>query len=336
MMPEFGPALVTGACGFLGQHLVRALLREERTVSAVVRNRRHMAEIEHPNLTIVEVPDFALVDDKSLLHEELSLFHLAAARARPGISTAQFQAINVDAALSLAETARAARVRKFVYVSTALIFDRDEGGTASELDLNPDQDLENPYLQSRLQAMAGIQKLAKEGLELVCVCPSIIFGPDHPDHPNRITQQIRRLLRTGIDLVVGDGSRERDLVYVDDVVRGLLSAERNAESGEIFILGGEAVSHRRFNRLVLELSGRKRRLQTSIPIRAAQYAAGCVDWLRGNREGLSYEMALTSLTRSWVFSSRKAVERLSYSPAALEKGIRNTLDWLAKGMEQHG
>jgi dihydroflavonol-4-reductase len=226
-------------------------------------------------------------------------------------------------------------VRKFVYVSTALIFDRDGLQAATELDLDPQKRFHNPYLQSRLDAMIAMQALEKKGLELVCVCPTIIFGPDHPDHPNRITNQMRRLLGTGIDIVVSDGSQERDLVYVDDVVTGLLNAEQVASRGDILILGGEAVSHREFNHLVLEYSGRKRRLQASIPIRPAQCAAKCVDWLGGNRDGFGYETALQSLTRSWVFNSRKAIQQLSYSPRPLEQGIQHTLDWLKKGMTDH-
>ncbi len=324
---------MTGACGFLGRHLVRALLQQERSVTATVRNSRHMTDFEHPNLKIVVLPDFAQINDQSLWQENLSIFHLACARAKTGIKTAQFQAINVDATLALAEAACKAKVRKFVYVSTALIFAGDGEHIASEIDLDPQKQFDNLYLQSRLEAMLAMRQMEKRGLYLVCVCPTIVFGPDHAQHANRITQQMRRLLRSGVDVIVGDGNRERDLVYVDDVVAGLLAAERSAASGETFILGGEAVSHRQFNDLVLKLGGRRRRLRVSIPMIAARSAAALADRARGNRKGFGHTTALQSLTRSWVFSSRKAIDTLAYAPRPLETGIRNTLAWFEEGTQ---
>ncbi|MEJ2608236.1 MAG: NAD-dependent epimerase/dehydratase family protein [Anaerolineales bacterium] len=332
-MDEGKPALVTGACGFLGRHLVRALLQQGRKVTAAVRNSRHMADFHHPNLEIVELPDFARVNSEIKLQENLSLFHLAGARAKTGIKTAQFRTVNVDATLALAEAAREARVRRFVYVSTALIFAGDGEQAASEIDLDPRKEFDNPYLQTRLEAALALQPLASRGLDLVSVCPSIIFGPDHPRHPNRITQQMRRLLRTGIDVVVGGGSRARDMVYVDDVVAGILAAERSGAKGETFILGGEAVSHRKFNAMVLELAGRRRRLRASIPLNPARRAAALADLVRRNGNGYGYSTALQSLAHSWAFSSRKAVEELAYSPRSLEAGIRATVDWLEEGTQ---
>lgn len=324
---------MTGACGFLGRHLVRALLQQGRTVTAAVRNSRHMADFHHPNLEIVELPDFGRINSEIVLQENLSLFHLASTRAKTGIKTAQFQTVNVDATLALAETARKAQVHRLVYVSTALIFAGEGEQIAREVDLDPQRKFDNPYLQSRQDAMLALQPLASRGLDLVCVCPSIVFGPDHPEHPNRITQQMRRLLRTGIDVVVGDGDRARDLVYVDDVVAGVLAAERSAASGEVFILGGEALSHRKFNTLVLEMAGRRRRLRESIPVNVAQKAAALADFVCRSGNGFGYSTALQSLTRGWVFNSRKAVDELAYSPRSLEAGIRATLNWLEKGTQ---
>jgi nucleoside-diphosphate-sugar epimerase len=309
------------------------LLQQGRAVTAAVRNSRHMADFHHPNLKIVELPDFGQIDNEIVLQEDLSLFHLASTRAKPGINAAQFQTVNVDATLALAEAARIVQVHRFVCVSTALIFAGNEEQAASETDFDPQKEFDNPYLQTRLEAVHALQPLASRGLRLVCVCPSIIFGPDHPQHPNRITQQMRRLLRTGIDVVVGGGSRARDMVYVDDVVAGILAAERSASSGETFILGGEAVSHRKFNALVLELAGRRRRLRASIPLNAARRAATLADLVRRNGNGYGYSTALQSLAHSWAFSSRKAVEELAYSPRSLEAGIRATVDWLEEGTQ---
>jgi nucleoside-diphosphate-sugar epimerase len=129
-------------------------------------------------------------------------------------------------------------------------------------------------------------------------------------------------------LVVGGGDKRRNLVYVDDVVRGMFLAERYGGLGEEYILGGEEISYRELNRMVLSLAGRKPRLRLSIPVTLARATAKVADRLRGYDRGTGYETALEMLTKEWRSSSQKAENMLGYTRMPLRETIRQTLRFI--------
>ncbi len=262
--PE-GPALVTGASGFIGRHLVRTLLRQNRGVLALCRKPHDLQGLEHPLFRVIHGDLEELQSYAAHLNDQVTVFHLAAARNFPGTSPERLHRVNVEACLDLGRVSAKARIAKFVYVSTAMVFGPSSEGHLTEDDGYCRHTLKSIYIQSRLQVLVQMNKLLESGLPLVTVCPTIVFGPDHSTHPNRVTSHLRRLLGSRLDLVVGGGHRRRNLVYVDDVVRGILLAERSGGLGEEYILGGEEISHREFNRTVLSLAGRKPHLRLSIP-----------------------------------------------------------------------
>ena len=170
-----------------------------------------------------------------------------------------------------------------------------------------------------------VRRLAGEGLNLVTVCPTIIFGPDRPSHPNRVAGHMRSLLRRGVSLVVAGGMQRRTLAFVDDVVHGILAAERFARAGEEFVLGGADVSHREFDRMVLRCAGRRPCLRVSLPLCAARPAARVADRVRGYDRGAGYEAALGMLSREWCYSSSAAEQRLGYPRTPIAEAIERTV-----------
>ncbi|MCH7921669.1 MAG: NAD-dependent epimerase/dehydratase family protein [Nitrospinae bacterium] len=320
-----GPALVTGASGFIGRHLVRALLRQNRRVLALCRSLRDLQGLEHPLFRVIHGDLEEPQSYAAHLNDQVTVFHLAATRNSPGTSPERLHRINVEACLDLGRVSVKARIAKFVYVSTATVFGPSKVGSVTEDDGYCRHTLKSIYLRSKVRALVQMGKLLESGLPLVTVCPTIVFGPDHPTHPNRVTSYLRRLLRSRLDLVVGGGHRRRNLVYVDDAVRGMLLAERSGGLGEEYILGGEEISHRELNRTVLSLAGRKPRLRLSIPVTLARATAKVADRLRGYDRGTGYETALEMLTKEWEFSSQKAENMLGYTPMPLRDTIRQTL-----------
>lgn len=250
-----------------------------------------------------------------------SVFHLAAVRNHPRVRVRDMEEVNVRATAELARRSLEARVGRFVHVSTAFI--REPFGA---------------YADSKARAVLEIRRLAAEGLQAVTVSPTIVFGPDHPSHPNRITSEIRRLLRQRVLLVLAGGRQERNLVYVDDVVRGLLAAEQRGAVGEEYVLGGEEIAPRDFGRLVLSLAGLRPVATLSLPAGPALAAARIADRIRKSDPGSGYATAVQILLREWRFSSDRARQDLGYRPLPLTEGLSHTIEWLraANGCPEMG
>jgi nucleoside-diphosphate-sugar epimerase len=315
---------------------VAALLARGRPVVALCRRAESLADLRHPELRIVTGDLRDPASWSPLLAGVGSVFHLAGVRNHPHVHAREMDAVNVEATLALARQAGEKGAARFVHVATALIYGPSEDGR-----VRTEQDALDPaaalYVRSKAEAVRGIRLLAREGLPAVTVCPSIVFGPDHPSHPNRITSEIRRLLNGGPRLWVAGGRQVRNLIYVDDVVDGLLAAEASGGVGEEYLLAGEEVSPRELAGQVLAAAARGRakspasRLELSLPAGAALAAAGIVDRLRGYEAGAGYATAVRNLLREWRFSSAKAGRDLGYRPRPLAAGLARTIDGLLPG-----
>ena len=324
-------ALLTGATGFLGRPLVAALLAQGRSVVALCRNPEALGDLRHPGLRITTGD---LRDSSSytpLLSTGISVFHLAGLRNRPHVRIREMEEVNVEATLTLARRAGEARAARFIHVATALIYGPSKDGRArTEQD---DLDLaSSAYVRSKIEAVRGIRELAREGLPAVTVCPTIVFGPDRPSHPNRLTSEIRRLLRGGPGIWLAGGRQPRNLVFVEDVVRGMLAAEEHGAVGEEYLLGGEEVSPRDLTRQVLALSGersgKREGMALSLPAGPARAAAWIADRLLCHDAGAGYATAVETLLREWRFSSGKARRDLGYQPLSLTEGLARTMEGL--------
>ena len=321
-----GPAVVTGASGFLGRHLVAALLAAGRPVQALCRNPAPLAPLAGPRLSLRcgDIADPAVYRD--LLRPETSVFHLAAVRVF-GVRNGLHHRVNVEATVRLAEAALAAGVRRFVHLSTALAFGSGDGIPRSEAGgYDPSPAAGDAYLASRIEAARRLRLLGAAGLPLVIVSPAIVYGPDHPSRPNRVTAHIRRLRRWPVSVLLAGGAAPRSLVYVEDVVGGILAAEAAPVTDvvEEFIIAGEPVAPREFDRLVRRLAGRPG-LAVPVPGWAAVAVGRLADRLLGPRSGGSLETAVRRLATPWSFDASKARRLLGFRPTPLEEGVRRTL-----------
>ncbi len=115
---------------------------------------------------------------------------------------------------------------------------------------------------------------------------------------------------------------------MDDVVRGALLAERSVDVGDEFIMGGDNVSHRAFNRMAFSLAGRTPRLSVSIPLGVALAGTKVADTVRRHDRWLGYEAALEALTTEWICSSRKAQKLLGYTSLPVRDALQKTLQFI--------
>jgi dihydroflavonol-4-reductase len=302
-------------------------------VTALCRRPADLADLQASNLAIAAGDLRDLASYAARLPAGGTVFHLAGVRGHlrhPGAWAAEMAAVNVAATLALARAAGEEGVARFVHVATALIYGAAFDGRArSEQDpLAPGSSL---YARSKAAAVEGIRALARAGLPAVTVCPTLVFGPDHPSHPNRITSEIRRLLRGGPRIWLAGGRQLRNLVYVDDVVGGLLAAEARGRLREEYLLGGEEISPRALGERVRALAAERgvttSGIALSLPAGAAR-AAGIADRLRGHEAGGGYATAVENLLAEWRFDSGKAARELGYRPLPFAAGLERTIDFL--------
>jgi len=222
-------AVVTGASGWLGQNLVRALAADRERVRCLVPNDEQapMLELIGPSVDVVvgDVRDPSAVDRLFNGHSQGTVFH-AAAVIHPHKLTREFYDVNVGGTQMVLDRARRAGVERFVHVSSN-----------SPFGANPDKDHRftedspyNPYLgygRSKLEAEQLVQRTHERGdVAAVIIRAPWFYGPYQPARQTQFFSAVRR----GRFPLVGPGTQRRSMVYTDNLVQGLLKAESTPEA----------------------------------------------------------------------------------------------------------
>ena len=325
-----GGALVTGASGFVGRHLLRALAADGTPVTALCRRPEALADLAGGPVAVeaVDLRDAGAVT--RLLAGVDTVFHLAAIRNGAGAPAKELHEVNERLTIDLARRAAEAGVRRFVHASTALVF----GPSALPLDegapLVVDDAAAGPYVGSKARAVETLRALRRDGAPVAIVHPAIVYGPDHPSHPNRVTARIRTMLRRRREIVLGGGRVERDLVHVDDVVAALRAmADRATERQEVVAAAGP-LSHRALAGLVARASRRPAPLLLSLPVPVAQLAARVADLLHRRDSRTGTARAVWTLARPWRFSPDGLRELLGREPLSADVGVARTVEWIER------
>jgi dihydroflavonol-4-reductase len=228
--------LVTGATGFLGSAVARALLARGEKVRVLARpnsDRRNLAGLS------VEIAEGSLGDPESLARAVAgcdSLFHVAADYRLWVRDKASMLRANVDGSVALMKAAQAAGVKRIVYTSSVAVLGHVESGVADEQTPSTLADMVGIYKQSKFLAEEAVTKLIRDhGLPAVIVNPSTPIGP-RDVKPTPTGRIIVECARGKIPAYVETGL---NVVHVDDVAAGHVLARENGKIGERYILGGD-------------------------------------------------------------------------------------------------
>ena len=229
-------ALVTGANGFIGAHVVRALLEDGIETRALVRPAADLRSLHGLEIEIIRGDFTDPADIDAALDGIDALFHVAARYDLARSAARQVMAVNVAGARTVMQAALRRQVDRVVHTSSvATIGPPPPGAIADEAQHADPRRAPGPYERSKILSERLVLQLARrEGLPAVAVLPTAPIGPlDLKPTP---TGRLIRDAATG-NLPAVVASAGLNIVHVADVARGHLLAARAGRIGERFILG---------------------------------------------------------------------------------------------------
>lgn len=312
--------LVTGATGFIGSHLARALAKrgdELRLLARRTSNLEPLEGIEYERAT-------GDVGDRRAVRRAVDgverIFHVAGTTSmRPGSAERVFE-INVGGTRVVMEEALRAGVEKVVFTSSAgAIGPSKPGGTADETQPFTAGHLGIAYINSKHEAESEAFRIAAQGLPVVVLNPTFVLGPDDPTGTSN--GLIKRVLLRQIPFYVDGGL---NIVDVRDVATAHLLADRKGKPGERYLIGGRNFTLTRLFADIARISGVPAP-PMKVPLGPTRLAAAA-----GRRIGLPVPVSedeLISASQWWTYRCTKAKKELGFKPRPHEETLEEAVSW---------
>ena len=316
--------LVTGATGFTGGHLARALAGRGYYVRALVRDARRAAPLRDAGIELLEGDVRSDAALRQACRDVEVVYHIAAMYREAGLKDEVYRAVNAIAVRTLVHVAAAERVKRVVHCSTVGVH-----GDVKHPPANEDAPLApgDIYQQTKLEG----ERLAREaasatGMEVVIARPTGIYGPGD----RRLLKLFRGVARRRF-IVLGAGRIYYHLTYIDDLIEGFrLCGEVPGAAGRTYILaGGEVTTLGELVRLIAE-AARVAPPRLHLPVWPFWIAGAACEAICAplGIEPPLYRRRVDFFTKSRAFDIARARKDLGYAPRiGLREGIRKTLDW---------
>lgn len=324
MNPDLQRILITGAAGFTGLSLALSLAAAGYRVRGLVRSRDGGDALARAGVTTVAGD----IRDPDVIRQATegvdTVYHLAAVFRRAGVPDSEYREVHVDATRQLVELSAAAGVRRIVHCSTVGV----HGSVSEEAPATEDAPFQpgDIYQETKLEGeQVALQTADRAGVPLTVVRPGPIYGPGD----KRLLKLIGGVARKRFRLL-GDGTPRFQMVYIDDLTRGLrLAAQARIAVGRTYILAGNEAPT--LNELVDEIasvahvdSPRLRLPVWPFWLAGALCEAVCVPL---GIEPPIFRRRVKFFTSNRWFDTSRARTELGFAPkVSLRDGLRRTLD----------
>ena len=320
--------LVTGATGFVGNHVARFLASRGERLRLFVRPASDRAALAGLDAEVVvgDLRDAASVAKAADACG--TVYHVAAEYRLWCRNPRQMYEINVEGTRNVLEAALQAGVERFVHTSSiGTITPNEDGSPVTEKSPSSLEMMTGHYKRSKFLAEREAELYASRGLAVVIVNPTAPVG-EGDFKPTPTGQIIKDFLEGRMPAYVNTGL---NLVDVRDVARGHWLAARRGRPGERYILGSENLTLRQILALVGAASERQApRLR--LPYFAAWIAgAFSTGWARVAGVPPRVPLDGVRMSRRAMFADcSKAREELGFNPGPIQPALARAVDWFQR------
>ncbi len=330
-MSSYKKILVTGASGFLGTHLVRALATRGESVRAFFRRKTppdELVELSERHRGGVELFRGDLGDEERV-RESLkgidAVIHTAALAIDWG-PLDLFMKANYEATVNLIQASRETGVENFLYISSAVVH-----GFGPHVDTNeegPYYPLKYPYQITKKMTEEYVLGKDEPGFKVTALRPCNVYGPGD----RTSTYAMYEAIMKGVFGYVGSGDALTCPLYIDDLCAGTLAAlDCSKAAGEIILLtDGMKVSWKDYCRVMFEAVGSGKK-PVGLPAPLAMLSSRILEF--GSRLiGSTKAPPLTTYrveqaSQNYHFSNAKAEKLLGFKPTIFyEEGLGRTAE----------
>jgi len=325
--------LITGANGFIGSHLCDAFQQSEYEVYGLVRSTSNLKFLKDSKVRLVygDLKDIDSID----LPESVEVIVHAAASVSDYASMEECRTNILDITVNLTDWAgqRCTRLKKFVYISTALTMGYCADGISEE---NPGRSAEYvPYIHMKKQTENYLlQRFKQSGFPVVIMRPGDVYGPRDRTSCEIMLQGAERNQL----VVVGRGNKQFGFCYPDNLCRAVLAAvEKPGTEGQAYtVTNSVSPTWRAFLGALREGVGRPQRIY--VPVSFALAVVLFLELLRrvvpGFKPAINY-YRIRRITCQTTYDLSKTIRELGYDPDNdYERQFRAIVEWYKRDREE--
>jgi nucleoside-diphosphate-sugar epimerase len=304
--------LVTGATGYVGSAIVRALVHAGHSPVVFARTA-----------TRSDLPGTRIdgdVRDRDAVTRAAAgvdaICHTAALVSIWRPRRQEFDEINIGGLQTVIDVCRALRIPRLVYTSSFLARPPADGTMTFAA---------NDYQRTKVAALEIARSVGATGVPIVSLCPGVVYGPGAITESNLVGRLVHDHLSRRLPGIVG-ADRIWSFTFVDDVARAHVAALTQPHSGyQEWSVGGENAPQMRLFEVLRDLTGKT--LPWRIPYGVA-HALGAIEEARAGllkRPPLLTRGVVEIFRHDWTLDSQAAAAALHYAPTSLQTGLRQTL-----------
>jgi dihydroflavonol-4-reductase len=325
------PVVVTGAAGFIGSAVVRALLTRDVDVIALIEPGAATSNLDGLDVERREVDITKELQLQGVFAGAKYCFHLAAKFGFWPKDATSFYEVNVRGSQNVVRAATDAGVERIVFTSTVAtlgLWETKEGRPSNEDDVAEISHLYGNYKQTKYVAEHEVLRLAAQGAPVVLVLPTMPHGPyDHRPTPSGkvVLDYLNGRMPGYVDTAM-------NVAHVDDLAQGHLLALEHGRQGRSYICGGENVTMAQLLRTLSDVTGlppADRRFPSIFP-RVAGYVSSFIEGdVLGREPRVSLEAAQMAST-TMTFDDSRARREIGYASRPASQALFDSAQWFVE------